>query len=101
MTLERDKTPNKVIDGIRTKRSAVTDADWQLSRRMTATQYRAALARLKLNRSSGGRFLGVTPRTSARYANGEAEVPEGYALLLGLMIHLEIQPVVPKRRKTA
>jgi len=47
-------------------------SNWQLSRRMTATQYRAALARLKLNMSAAGRLMGVSSRTSARYANGEA-----------------------------
>lgn len=78
----------------------MTDANWQLSRRMTATQYRAALKTLKLNMSAAARLMGVSPRTSARYANGEAEVPELVALFLGLVIHFNVEPVVPKWRKS-
>ena len=69
--------------------------DWQMSRRMTPLQYRLAAGKLGLNVSSLGRFLGVSPRTSARYATGDTEIPEACALLLGLMIHFNIEPIVP------
>jgi hypothetical protein len=70
--------------------------NWQLQRRMRPDEYLAAIEYLGMNQADAGRFLGVTPRTSARYAKGDTEVPEMAALLLGLMIHAGFEPVVPK-----
>jgi hypothetical protein len=70
--------------------------DWQLDRRMTAAQYRAAIDRLGLNMSQAGRFLGVSPSTAQRYAKGKGEIPECIALLLGLMVQFKIEPMVPR-----
>jgi hypothetical protein len=60
--------------------------------KMTAHQYREALEVLGLTRRKAGEFLGVTLRTSQRYALGECRVPESTAKLLRLMIKLKLKP---------
>lgn len=50
---------------------------------MTATQYRAALARLGLTQVEAARLLGVTARTSRNWAEKGVKGPG--ALLLGLL----------------
>lgn len=73
--------------------------DWQTARRMSIDEYEEALDKLDMNVSQAGRFLGVSPRTAARYAHGETEIPEGFVLLLRLMIAFNVTPVVPKWKK--
>jgi transcriptional regulator with XRE-family HTH domain len=41
---------------------------------MTRNQYRAALERLGLTQSDAAKLLGVDPRTSRKWANGERPV---------------------------
>ena len=59
---------------------------------MTPDQYRSAIASLGLSQVKAGDFLGVDPRTSRRWASGEAEMPESAAKLLRLMIRLGLKP---------
>ena len=67
---------------------------WQ-ERTLTPRQYRSALAELGLSLSGAARFLGISYRTSTRYAHGIAEVPPAHALLLRAMIEFQQMPVVP------
>jgi transcriptional regulator with XRE-family HTH domain len=67
---------------------------WQ-ERTLTPLQYRRVLAELGLTYSAAARFLGVSYRTSTRYAHGMAEVPPAHALLLRAMIEFGQTPVVP------
>jgi hypothetical protein len=53
---------------------------------MTSTQYQAALDGLGLSQVGAARLLGVDPRTSRRWALGEATVPPAVALALRLMV---------------
>lgn len=53
---------------------------------MTAKQYQAALDRLGLSQLGAARLIGVGPRTSRRWAAGDAEIPESAAILLRLML---------------
>jgi DNA-binding transcriptional regulator YiaG len=41
---------------------------------MTRSQYRAALERLALTQTEAAKILGVDPRTSRKWANGERPV---------------------------
>ncbi len=59
---------------------------------MTPKQYRAAIARLELSQVAAGRFLGVNPRTSRKWALGESPVPESVAILLRTMIERDLAP---------
>jgi hypothetical protein len=59
---------------------------------MTSDQYRTALEKLGLSQGAAAKFLGVSLRTSWGYANGEP-IPEGYAMLLRLMVRLNLTPV--------
>lgn len=52
---------------------------------MTPTQYQAALDGLGLSQVGAARLFGVDPRTSRRWALGEASVPPAVALALRLM----------------
>lgn len=58
---------------------------------MTANQYRAAIERLGLSQVTAARFLGVSIRTSHKYANGD-RIPVAIAKLLRLMIKLQLTP---------
>lgn len=69
---------------------------------MNGTEYRQAVKDLGLNLTSAGHFLGLTERTSARYASGGA--PLHIAMLLKLMIRHGLKPeevtaMVTKRRR--
>jgi hypothetical protein len=61
-------------------------------RRMTPTQYRAAITKLGLSQEGSGLWLGLSARQGQRYANGEQEIPEPVAKLLRLMIRLDLKP---------
>ncbi len=58
---------------------------------MTPAHYREALERIGLSQQRAGLFLGVSKRTGQRYATGEAEIPEGFARLLRLMVRLGLR----------
>lgn len=68
---------------------------WQSERGMTAQQYVQILKQLKLSKSAAGRYLGVSVRTSFRYADGTTSVPISSALLLRVLWHYRIRPEVP------
>ena len=53
---------------------------------MTAKQFCAALAALKLSQVEAANLLGITDRTARRYAAGDAEIPLPTAKLLGLAV---------------
>lgn len=53
---------------------------------MTAAQFRAALARLKLSQLGAARLFGADGRTARRWALGERSIPETVAILLRLMV---------------
>ena len=53
---------------------------------MTAKQYRAALDRLGFSQLGAAKLFGVGPRTSRRWAAGDADIPETAAILLRLMV---------------
>lgn len=59
---------------------------------MTANEYRATIARLKLSQRKAAGVLGVGERSSRRWALGEAPVPEPVAKLLRLMIKHKLKP---------
>lgn len=52
---------------------------------MTSTEYRATLAKLKLNQREAAEKLHVSLRTSTGYANGEP-IPERVAAHLALLV---------------
>ena len=52
---------------------------------MTPAEYAAILARLNLTQVGAARLLGISERTSRRYAAGDAAIPEPTAMLLRLM----------------
>ena len=53
---------------------------------MTPIQDREALRRLELSQLAAGRLLRIGPRTSRRWALGEARIPETAAMMLRLMV---------------
>lgn len=57
---------------------------------MTAPEYRAALEALDLTQVGAARLFGVDPRTSRRWALGEADVPRTVALCLRLMVSYDV-----------
>lgn len=59
---------------------------------MTSPEYRATLAALGLTQVAGGKLLGVTTRTSQRWASGEREVPAPAARFLRLLLVTGISP---------
>jgi len=69
-----------------------TYADWRKVAAISPAEYERLLAALGLNQSSGARFLGISSRTSRRYAAGEVEVPASAVKLLRLMLHLRLGP---------
>lgn len=52
---------------------------------MTASDYRATLARLSLNQREAGELLGVTKKTSEAWAQGARNIPQTVVLLLRLI----------------
>lgn len=59
---------------------------------MTSNQYRTAIKKLGLSQAGAGRFLNVGERTSRRWANDEARIPDVVDILLRLMIRLNLKP---------
>ena len=57
---------------------------------MDKKAYRAAIAKLDLTQAAAGEMFGVGPRTSRRWALGEARVPPLVAMLLELMVSKKI-----------
>ena len=53
---------------------------------MTAKQFCSGLEKLGLSQVGAAKLLGITDRTSRRYAAGDAEIPEPTAKLLRLAI---------------
>jgi hypothetical protein len=49
---------------------------------MDATEYRIALKAMHLSQTRAARWMGISVRTSQRYALGEAEIPHVVALLI-------------------
>jgi len=70
--------------------------NWQHERSMTPRQYVHVIEQLGMSQAAAGRFLGITGRTSRRYASGDSMIPAGYVLLLNAMLHHGDRPVVPK-----
>ena len=68
---------------------------WQDERSMTGRQYRAIIAQLGMSQAAAGRYLGISERTTHRYASGDAHVRASDALLLRSLVHHGEQPVVP------
>lgn len=68
---------------------------WQDQRTMSADEYLLTINQLGLSMASAGRYLGVTARTSKRYADGEAEIPVPCVLLLRAMVKFKQVPIVP------
>jgi len=54
--------------------------------------YQQLIDRLKLNQSAAARFLGISDRSSRRYAAIERPAPTPIGLLLSLMIKRKISP---------
>ena len=52
---------------------------------MTRNQYRAAIERLELTQAAAAKVLGVNPRTSRKWANGERPVDETAARFLNYL----------------
>lgn len=75
--------------------------NWQREREMAPKEYRSVIQQLGMSRAAAGRYLGVSARTSRRYAHGDAEVPPAQVLLLRALLVLAsvgIKPVVPRWR---
>jgi DNA-binding XRE family transcriptional regulator len=56
-----------------------------------ADQYRAALAHLGLSQAAAAKWLGISRKTSSRYANG-APIPKAIKKLLRLMVTHKLKP---------
>jgi DNA-binding transcriptional regulator YiaG len=72
---------------------------WQDERMMSPAQYRWYIKALGMSQAGAGRYLGVSERTSRRFARGEAEVPTSMVLLLRALYHHGEKPAVPKWHK--
>lgn len=59
---------------------------------MNAQEYRDALERLKLTQLDAGELFNVGPRTSRRWALGQARIPTSVAMLLRLMVRKRVEP---------
>ena len=59
---------------------------------MTATAYRAALAKLGLTHIDAAKLFRVHRRTSHRWASGERPVPYAVEITLLLMIRYKVKP---------
>ena len=72
-------------------------------KQMTPKQYQKALDELELSQLAASRLFEIGPRTSRRWASGEARVPNAVAILLNLMLNKEYTlevPVVPEGSRT-
>jgi hypothetical protein len=56
--------------------------NWTKQRDMSPKEYRETIKALGMSQSAAGRFLGLSARTSRRYARGQAEIPAAHVLLL-------------------
>ncbi len=65
---------------------------WRFSIAMTPLKFRNLLGDLKLSQVKAAHVLGVSPRTTRRWALGEADVPPPAAKLLRLMKVGKISP---------
>jgi hypothetical protein len=65
---------------------------------MTAQQYRNALKRLGFSIFGAGPHLGVTGRTSQRYAHGDSPIPERTIKLLEHLLKASEKPDTGSRR---
>lgn len=59
---------------------------------MTPSQYRKAIAALKLSQVRAGEFMGYSGRASQGWALGEKPVPRVVELVLRLMIRCNVKP---------
>jgi hypothetical protein len=62
------------------------------SKRMTAAQFRDAMARLGLSKDEAGKWLGISPSAAEAYALGQYPVPQPTAMLLRLVLRLGLRP---------
>lgn len=58
---------------------------------MTATQYKAAIAKLGLSQTAAAEFLGISLRTSHGYANGKP-IPQPIVMLLLVLMQNRMTP---------
>lgn len=76
--------------------------NWQTEREMAPKEYQNVIKQLGMSRAAAGRYLGVSARTSRRYAHGDAEIPPAQVLLLRALLVLAsvgVKPVVPHWNK--
>jgi hypothetical protein len=59
---------------------------------MTAQEYKDALEALKLTQLDAGELFNIGPRTSRRWALGEARIPASVAMILRLMLRKRVSP---------
>jgi hypothetical protein len=59
---------------------------------MSPGEFRASIAALGLNLSTGARFLRINRRTARSYASGRLAVPSQTAMLLSVMVALHVTP---------
>jgi hypothetical protein len=69
--------------------------NWQYERSMTPGQYMIALNLLNLSQLAAARWLGISGRTSRRYASGDATIPPAHAMLLRAAVHHKWKLLVP------
>jgi len=74
---------------------------WLNERALSPKAYGRALTELGLNQSSAARLLGISSRSSRRYASGESNVPPVVALLLRSLIEHGVRFGKRPRRPTA
>lgn len=59
---------------------------------MNWQNYRRALFRIGLTQAGAARFFDINPRTSRRWATGDADVPRTIEIVLWLMQKFEVKP---------
>ena len=59
---------------------------------MKAKEYRKHLELLGMTQRSAGKFMGISERTSHRYAIGDADIPRLVELLLRIMVETGTTP---------
>lgn len=78
---------------------AETDDDpnevWQWDRAMSPAAYLRAIKALGMNRTQAARYLGLSERTTRRFATGDGDIPPPVVLLLRALLHYGAKPVVP------
>jgi len=70
---------------------------------LTPDQVLSALARLKLNQSSGARFLGISARHMRKIVAGEYQLSKAAGMLLRVMIRhklttADVEKLLPKEK---